>query len=72
MATTKTCDVCGRPTKVIAGKLLFVPTTGSTKERTHSHYTHHADVGDCCKDRILKLGFRKRMTRKEYMESRKN
>jgi hypothetical protein len=39
---------------------------------THSNYTHHADVGECCADKIKKLfNFQARMTAKEYREQRK-
>jgi hypothetical protein len=37
-----------------------------------SNYTHTADVGMCCKDKLFKtVKFRKRMTRQEYQDARK-
>jgi hypothetical protein len=71
MAVRKVCDICKQDTKKIVGKLQFIPTDRA-KARTHSNYTHHADVGECCSERVLKgFNFRQRMTRKEYLESRK-
>lgn len=67
------CDVCKKPCKKIVGKLHFIPMISGVSRGVHSNYTHHADVGECCKDRLLKgFSFRKRMTADEYKEQRKN
>lgn len=69
---TLRCDVCKKPTKRIVGKLHFIPVNGLARS-AHSNYTHHADVGECCKDRLLGgFNFRMRMTREEYLEARRN
>lgn len=65
------CDICGKPTTRIIGKLHFIPINGLSRS-AHSNYTHHADVGECCKDRLLHgFRFRKRMTKEQYQEARK-
>jgi hypothetical protein len=69
---TLRCDVCKKPTERIVGKLHFIPVNGLSRS-AHSNYTHHADVGECCKERLLHgFAFRKRMTRSQYLEARKN
>lgn len=68
-----TCDVCRKPTKKIVGKLHYIPMIPGVSRGVHSNYTHHLDVGVCCKDRIFRLfSFTPRITAKEYNESRKN
>lgn len=71
MARSVICDFCKKPTDRIVAKVHFIPL--DKKDRTtHSDYTHHADVGPCCSDRMLELfNFRPRMTRAEYQASRK-
>lgn len=70
---TKTCDVCRKPTARIVGKLRFSPMIPGISRGDHTDYTHHLDVGVCCKDKIFRgLRFRKRQTIKEYAETRKN
>jgi hypothetical protein len=70
VAVQKLCDVCRKPTNKIVGKLQYIPTRSTA--RSHSDYTHHADVGECCSSRLLQLfNFRERMTRKEYLAKRK-
>jgi hypothetical protein len=72
MATTHQCDVCGRKCERIVAKLFFGPVLRGSTNASHSNYTHHADVGDCCRDRLLKgFQFRKRMSQSEYLRSRK-
>lgn len=69
---TLRCDICKKPTEQIVGKLFFGPVIRGTSRAVHSSYTHHADVGACCKDRLLKgFNFRKRLTAVEYREQRK-
>jgi hypothetical protein len=69
----RTCDVCGRPTDLIVGKLHFIPSIPGVTKLTHSQYTHHADVGVCCKDKLFKaLKFQTRMSAKEYAIKRRN
>ena len=65
------CDVCGQPTERIAGKISFVPSIPGVSRLNWNNYTHSADVGECCKDKLFAdISFRKRMTKKEYMKSR--
>jgi len=69
---SKTCDVCGRETDAIVGKLQFIPCIPGVHKLNHSNYTHHADVGACCKDKLFKaFKFQKRMTAKEYNNVRR-
>lgn len=69
--THLTCDVCRKATTQIVAKLFYTPTEGE-KPGIHSNYTFHADVGVCCKDRIVELlNFRPRMTASEYRAKRK-
>ena len=71
--TTLKCDVCKQPTERIVGKLHFIPMIPGLSQSRHSNYSHHADVGVCCQTRLLKgFNFKKRVTAKEYNESRKN
>lgn len=42
-----TCDVCGKPCERVAFKLFLAPVGDNTRS-THSDYTAHADVGECC------------------------
>ncbi len=66
------CDLCGNPTEQIAGKICFVPQIPGVTRKMWSNYSHTADVGMCCKDKLFKqVNFRKRMTKEEYRESRK-
>lgn len=61
MASTKTCDVCGRPAKFV--KKLFLAKYGGRND--HSNYTHHADVGECCIERIDQIRWQKRQKREK-------
>lgn len=71
--TTLKCDVCGKPTERIVGKILFSPSIPGVAKAVHSNYTHHADVGACCQSRLLKgFNFRKRETAAEYQARRRN
>jgi hypothetical protein len=71
LARGLTCDVCKKPIEYVAAKLNYIPA-GNGRRATHSDYTHHADVGPCCSERILDLfQFHKRRTRKEYNEARR-
>ena len=37
-----------------------------------NNYTHTADIGECCQEKLFEqINFRKRMTAKEYQESRR-
>jgi hypothetical protein len=67
-----TCDICGKPTAVIVGKLLFVPIIPSVARSAHSNYSHSADVGECCKNRLFNtVKFQKRRSFDEYQRSRR-
>jgi hypothetical protein len=69
---TLRCDICRKETTRIVGKLHFIPINGLSRS-AHSNYTHHADVGECCKSKLLNgFSFRKRMTRAQYQEARRN
>jgi ribosomal protein S4 len=66
------CDICGRPTERIVGKLSYVPSIRGTVRLNWSNYTHTADVGDCCQAKLFnQVKFRKRMTREQYLEHRR-
>jgi hypothetical protein len=68
----KSCDVCKRPTEAIVAKLHYIPLRSGGGGTKHSDYTHHADVGICCSDKLLKLfNFQKRVTMTEYQERRR-
>jgi transcriptional regulator of met regulon len=69
----KRCDICGKPTDQIAAKLLYVPVLPDNRgRRAHSNYSHHADVGVCCAEKLLKLfQFQPRTTAAEYQKRRK-
>jgi hypothetical protein len=67
------CDVCGKETDLIVGKLLYVPSIPGVTKLTHSQYTHHADIGTCCKNQLFKVfKFQTRMSAREYAAKRRN
>jgi len=71
-ATQLTCDVCGKPTNFIVGKLLFVPVIPGTTRSAHSNYSHRADVGECCKHKLFNgIAFTQRRSFEEYQRSRR-
>lgn len=71
--TTLMCDVCRKPTRRIVAKLHYIPRIPGVNRGVHSNYTHHLDVGECCKTKLLKgFNFRKRMTKQEYWEAYRN
>jgi hypothetical protein len=66
------CDLCGQATERIVGKISFCPTIRGVVNLNWNNYTHTADVGECCKDKLFAdVNFRKRMTQKEYQASRR-
>lgn len=66
------CDICKKPTERIVGKIQFIPSIPGVSKAVHSNYTHHADVGACCQNRLLKgFNFRKRETAEQYRARRK-
>ena len=68
----KICDICKKPTKQIVGKLHFIPAIPGVSAVVHSNYTHHADVGECCKNRLLtNFSFRERVSAEEYRKQRR-
>jgi hypothetical protein len=71
--TVKSCDICRRRTDVIVAKVLYIPVApNGGRQRAHSNYSHHADVGACCGTKILKLfNFQERTTFAEYQERRR-
>jgi len=67
-----TCDICGKQTEKIVGKLNFIPAITGVSRITHSNYSDHADVGVCCKERLFRsINFRKRLPWEEYQRRRK-
>jgi len=69
---TLRCDICKKPTEAIAGKLYYSTVTSGVRSLL-SNYSHHADVGVCCADRLLRgFDFKKRITKEEYNSKRKN
>lgn len=66
------CDVCGRPTEQIAGKLCYVPSIPGVVRLQSNNYTHAADVGVCCKDKVFgQINFTKRMTAEQHQKARR-
>lgn len=66
--TDRKCDICGEPTDKIVGKIQFIPSPIVK----HSNYTHHADVGVCCKTKLLNgFQWQKRLTAAKYREARR-
>ncbi len=64
MATSRTCDVCGRETEEIVSKLFLAPVIPGKTRATHASYTAHLDIGRCCAERVIKLGkWQHRVTR---------
>lgn len=70
--SVKRCDICGKETEVILGKIQFIPSIPGVNKLAHSNYTHHADVGECCKDKLFKaFKFQRRISASEYQKKRK-
>ena len=66
------CDVCKRPCEQVVAKLNYVPVINGISTAVHSNYSYHADVGECCGERILKLfNFQKRVSAEEYQQRRR-
>jgi hypothetical protein len=66
------CDVCGKPTTQIVGKLTFIPMIPGISRSAHSNYSDHADVGICCREKVFKaIRFRKRVSAAEYQLRRR-
>ena len=76
MATTKTCDGCGKPItedNPIVLKLFSAPVKKGETRSTHSYYNRHMDIGQCCVVKVNGLGkWQKRQTRKEYNNGRRH
>ena len=73
MARTErmSCDLCGKDTTKIVAKLTLIPTRPGIN-LTHSNYTAHADVGECCSESVLKLAkWQKRLNKSQYIQKRK-
>ena len=72
MAREIKCDICKKVTEEIVGKLFYTPLTNGKRSQFANDYTHHADVGVCCAERLLSgFNFSKRVTAKEYHEGRR-
>jgi len=68
---TLQCDICGQPTKMIVGKIMFIPQDGRRRS-AHSDYSHSADVGECCKAKLFNtVRFQRRRTFRQYQEDRR-
>ena len=66
------CDICKRECKKIVAKINYIPMIPGVSRGVHSNYSHHADVGECCGTKILKVfNFRERVTAAEYQASRR-
>jgi hypothetical protein len=66
------CDLCGNPTEQIAGKLCWVPSIPGVVRLQSNNYSHAADVGVCCKDKLFSnTRFTKRMTQAEHQAARR-
>lgn len=55
MAKKLICDVCKQPTERIAFKIFISPVVKGKSRATHSNYTGHADVGECCATKIYSI-----------------
>ncbi len=73
MAKIYRCDVCKRDTVEIIGKLFFTPLVPSRGANGFStHYSHHLDVGSCCRNRLLtSFQWQERQTAAEYAQNRR-
>lgn len=73
MARTLICDVCKKETEELAGKMTFIPLLpGKGANGFHNRYSHHLDVGICCRDRLLKsFNWTERVSKAEYDASRR-
>lgn len=70
---TLRCDICGKATERIVGKLFYSPTSRARSAKSfHNNYELHLDVGVCC-EKKLKGAFRwtRRVTAAEYHNSRR-
>lgn len=69
----KRCDICKQPTDAIVGKILYIPLTpNGGRQRAHSNYSHHADVGVCCSRKLMNsFNFQERTTFQEYQDRRR-
>jgi hypothetical protein len=66
------CDICGQTTEQIAGKLCYVPSIPGVLRLTANNYSHAADVGVCCKDKLFgEVKFTKRMSAEEHQKNRR-
>ena len=64
----KFCDICRKPTNRIVAKIQWIP---ATERVTHSNYSHHADVGECCVGLRRKINFRERVSFQDYQKQRR-
>lgn len=68
----QSCDMCGKPTNRIIAKLTLIPARPGAS-LTHSNYTAHADIGECCFQELSKLvKWQKRLKFSEYITQRKS
>lgn len=50
---TVICDICRKPCERVVAKLFIAPVKEGETRKTHSDYTAHADVGECCAVRFV-------------------
>lgn len=69
MATRRTCDHCNRDItdkNPVITKLFMAPIKAGQTRNTHSDYSAHMDIGQCCTLWLRQLGqWQRRKTRKE-------
>lgn len=76
MASVRVCDSCQAPiteTNPVITKLFLTPVRPGSAKADHGAYTAHADIGECCKERILGGGIKwqKRKPRRVKANGRK-
>jgi len=66
MSITKSCDLCKHLAEGPTFK-LFLGVVAPNLSPIHSNYSHHADICNECKEKLMKIiKFKKRMTASEY------
>lgn len=66
MAHLQVCDYCNKPTNKIAVKLFKTPANG---RRAHHRYSHHADIGECCINKVNLINWSPRQKRDKPAQS---
>lgn len=71
MGSIRRCDVCGNPIDQVVAKIFLAPVKSGNTRSTHSDYTRHADVGECCVKSIANIKWQSRKTNKQRGNSRR-